>query len=748
MNLLHVVVECPVDELLENTDVIHKVHKASSVGPVILLLHGPPRDTGASGRRLALPRDVLSESAVIWVADPRGTVWDRETSQAKGSTVFDADPLGEGSYAALLDILRLPEVFKEVHARGAGRGPLSPALRVLVPGSPDGRLLRGAEIRALRELTAAGDAGPGREDQEALLAFSPITLSPNDFFTSAGGIGRARDEVQRARALANEALRRLERRPSRKQRLATKTAMAGCAQRLGMLEGLLRRLFTEMEALGGIRGSGVLRSAGVSQRYVDLLSMRGADGGPDDERIQTHVLSRLHDVRSVPVVIAELRATALKEKPRTAAGTLELLNEEEAETAEKVLATPPPFVWRAEPLSLFLLATFAASSACWPTVLLPVPCFLLILVAGWLGWLAADRAWPRLRRAVKSREASESTGLGWRIVALLAGAAGGVAATLSSGGPAELQLGSMPIAVLALTGYVWGTWRRSFDAWVDAWGVRAVIGADADGDTAAGVATVDERLLLVARDVIGTDWLRTESRQAFAEKITRVADALEGLRAKLVIEEAWLEQQQEADLRSVPVVCNPAVCVDLQAEGISAIYRRPDSITNIVRDDYFEAFVRVVVDEWPVLTAGYGSDSVDVVADGFTEWLRKYSAALHGDGVFGCAEWLSNAFSALLPEAGHRRREDHLKEVWQALDLDELLDDEDDLVQLCSDADLGMLEQDKHYDVISFAPSVSTSNPKYKASSMLMAGILRLVPLRATAVGYVTYEVEADPLAA
>ncbi len=745
-SLRRVVITCPVDDVFREVDVIQKVCKARSVQKVVLLLEGPPQHEGVSGRQLELPRDASSGLAVIWVADARGVVWDLKSSQATGTTVFDDDPDGRGSYAVLLDVLRLPKVFNAVYERGAGRGPLSPALRVLVPGIPDSRLLRSAEITALRELTAPGDAGVGREDGDALLGFSKITQDPSAFFTADGDIGKARREAERARTLATKELRRLETRPSRPQRIKAQNAVAAFAAQLDQLRVLLRQLLEDVNAdTGNIRGAGgLVRRAGVPKSIVDRLGERDGDGSPDDERVRLHVLGRIHDVRSVPVVTAELRATALKERPRTADGALERLGKEHAEKAILTLKSPPPVLLQAEPLSLWLLGTAAAAATCWPSFLRPVAGLALVAVAGWLGWLTADGR--RLWRKATPKEPSESSGFFRRVCVLVGGVGLGAGATVASGAPLALQLASLVIAPVALTGYIWRTWRHSVQTWADAWDIRALTGYTRD-QGAPSSATVDERLLIAARDVIGTDWLRTESRLAFADKITRVADALEALRARLVVAEAQrCAEQRAATSGALPRACNPAVCVDLEAEGISALYRSANHhIDDIVRNDYFDAFVHVVVEEWAVLTASYSDGSVDAVVAGLDRWLTQYSEALHDDGIYGGAQGLSEMTSALLSEAGLQQREDQLKSVWEDLPLDELLDDKDDLVQFCADEDLGMLDQDEAYEIIRFAPPVVMSNHKYTLSSMLMAGILRLVPLRTTALAH---PIEDESLAA
>ena len=110
---------------------------------------------------------------------------------------------------------------------------------------------------------------------------------------------------------------------------------------------------------------------------------------------------------------------------------------------------------------------------------------------------------------------------------------------------------------------------------------------------------------------------------------------------------------------------------------------------------------------------------------------------MNANGLFGTRANLNGRDENALSVGGRQRRRELLAELWENLDIEKLLGytADADLVQLCSAETLVVLGQDPaDARMVRFAPVTKMSRGQtsdiVRTSSMLMAGVLRLVPLR------------------
>jgi hypothetical protein len=739
-----VLVHSALDDVERYAGALERLQSAPSVDRVVCLLRGLPDEDAAAGPRIVLPT-VLDTLGVVtvWVSDPRGVVWEEGSSRARRLAAFQGDPEGEGAFLHLLETLRLPEVFDEVYERSGSRAVVSPATRAFLPGITDRRLLDAAVLGALQELTAASEASRGPSRAVSPPDVSGTSALPSDFFTSGGTIGTKTAAVRAASEESFAQMRRLRERPSQDQRRTATRAVFAMADALADLKGEVRELFRRVEASNGLDEAErkLVQRAGVREQVQEAFHAREADGGAEEEKLRQYVVSQIREVRALPAIIGDLRALARLAKPRWSETTVELLDERCPDSVIHRLRTPPSFNFQPDAAGVAFLTAFGLTIPWWPSILPIVPALMMLGVVLYFAWLASDGTWPGWRSVVSGLSAlPNSGGFVIRIVALTLGVATGVVVLLAVGSSLVLHIVGPLGSVVFLFAYVLATWHHAVDEWVAGWGIADVASPQATAEGRGGVEgrTLAGRVLATAREVIAVDWLAANARTELGIVLTRLADALDMLRGVLVeFERDRRAEQHDGSETTPPPACNPAVRVDLEAPASAELHRRSDVIENIVTLDYIDAIIHALDAPWPLLTAKVEDRPGDRVVDEFRPWLEQYASVLHRYGLFGHGVPFEEEARLLLSRVGLERRRELLEAVWRGLALDTLLSDED-LLQFCRAEDLGLLDQDASYTVIRFAPA--TSGPPgsvVQTSSVFMAGVLRLVPLRASATHFV-----------
>jgi hypothetical protein len=305
-------------------------------------------------------------------------------------------------------------------------------------------------------------------------------------------------------------------------------------------------------------------------------------------------------------------------------------------------------------------------------------------------------------------------------------------------------LGSIA-AVVLLFAFALHAWRTSSKAWL----------AEAD---LAGARAAGDRLLEVTAAVLMNDWILANPRTRFAESAGRLAAALEEIRVALLGPLAPGKEPESskrdkalvtATLPDDPQIeCNSAVRAHLSEESASTFMKQTGKLQEIVLQDYLDAIASVIEEQWPLIAGAEERDGQDACREAMQRRLFAYRHDLRRHGLFGTRVFVDGRDESALSAEGRRRRRALLEELWEGLDIDDLigLSMESDLVQLCSPEQLARLDQDAALaQLVRFAPGAAAASihktGMVRSSQMQMAGLLRLVGLRA---GTVRFGVDAD----
>jgi hypothetical protein len=512
---------------------------------------------------------------------------------------------------------------------------------------------------------------------------------------------------------------------------------------LAKLKNELVLLFDEVDGSNGLDADEVkrLRSAGLRSGSTRIASEQ-----PDEaeERLREHALNELARTRSLKEVVGDLRHVEEGATPQSARETRGLLEKAAPDAMiEQTRAHPPLRVpvsdWRSLTIVFVMFGAAATSwSWVWPaTALLLCGLYLYFFVVTHPLSDVRGLSWRGLQRAARASS-----------VYLIAGT---VMFGLSAGLGLRGAINVVPVkvlgillAVVALGALARYAWRAASRRWLDS--------ADLVGAREAG-----RRMLEVTASVAINDWILAESRVRFARIAGKLAGSLEAMRVALLAdlapgttslpadaqgstpEEAQPEEQGPTDLdRTIPLfACNPAVRADLSEVGGGALYKHSAMLEEIVLHDYLDAIASTITDHWPQIAMGDASTGERVVVSALKRRLHWYRRDLGVNGLFGTRASAGSRDENALSVEGRQRRRELLAELWESLDLESLLEfsADADLVQFCSAETLVLLDQDPvNARITRFAPaskaSARATSDIVRTRSMLMAGVLRIVPLR------------------
>jgi hypothetical protein len=694
---------------------IERIAEAPSVRRVLCLLVDDV--DGVVPPSLRLP-SLLSHNrsiSALWVGDERGVLWRLGTTKARALTVCPQDADAGLSLTSLLAALREPEVFDAVCDATAATGTvLSPALRVLVPGTAP-MVLKAAERTAVR-LLAGDESAPvaamlratDLQDEAFLLGNAP---SPAELFDHRGATGRLARRVQDSIEAGQAQLHRVS---SIRGGAVTAEALAdvkAVGQALDDLYTFQRsQLFSEINGSDGLNPTevGVLKAAGL--RSAAITEATAIDIDKYRLRLRDLAVGALERTRSLAAVSGELRSVAALATPRSTEETVEALDACCPEELRSHLRDYPALSLRiSSGWSLVLLWLLAASLALVPVPYLAIPLGLILTGALVLLSAASDAT----SKTMLSYVSTQRRELFPVVVALAVGALCGAVLQLRSPSTA------LTIAGVVLTPMACAAWLRVM--WVQS-ATRWAKGARLD-DAARAL----HELLELTATVATNDWILANPRLQLADSAGRLANVLEELRALLLkdMPDIVAGDQPDHDGRGF---ANPAVSVELADVQGRALMQRAGDARDIVMHDYVDLVAGAIDDRWFALMTS-AEDSDTDVADDFLVRMEDYRHALYAAGLFATGD--SSAASA-------RRKRELLASVWRETDgVAQLLATSaaSDLVQLCAAEHLPFLDEEPARALmVRFAPEAyrpeSGEHALVQTRSLLLAGVIRLVPLR------------------
>lgn len=751
-----VVVGSP-EEMRAEADALARVIGAQSVERVICVVRGTASLEYEAAFELPIELD-LAPVAAIWVDDPRGVLWAMRTAKAQALTVYDGDPDGDTAFDLLIESLRLPEVFDDVFGKTEEIGTLvSPALRVFVPGATDSKLNEAAEVAAVTALTSGGrpnleisiDEVPGDlESRSSLFGQAPV---PAEFFDAQGKVGRLSREIASRLIEVDAAVEAITERPPLRHRPIehANEAIRAVGAALGELNTELVRLFNDIDGTNGLDAEEVKKLRSVGLRSGTTKVVRSDTPDEAETLLRSHALSELRRTRSLKEVISELRLLEERATPRTPKQTVAMLDEAAPrETIERISSHPPLRVPISDWRSLILIAAMFAGAGLmwvWAGLLIAVSLGALFLFFFLITHPLSDLrglSQAGLKEAAKVREVYLVLG------AAIVGSIVGEAIQGGSGGT-PLHVSGTGVAVGAFCLLALNAWRSASRRWLDA--------ANLGGAREAG-----QRMLEVTATVAMNDWILAEPRVRFASVAGKLAASLEALRVALLAQLAPglpsspspSDEKRGAGTKEAadgaprapgqqPTGCNPAVRADISEVRGGALYRHSAKLEEIVLHDYLDAIAHVVEEHWPQIALGDQHTGEGAVVGGLGERLSWYRSDLAQNGLFGARWSFEDRDLNALSLEGRQRRRELLAELWESFDLDSLVGYAPDaqLVQFCSAESLVLLNQDPAVAAVTrFAPAGGSSarmaTDVVRTASMLMAGVLRLVPLRNGTVAF------------
>jgi hypothetical protein len=750
LNASRVVVVGSPDEMLSEAATLTKIISAQSVTKVICVVRGAG---GGYEELLNLPRELnLAPVAALWVDDPSGVLWAMRTAKADALTVHLGDPHGDLAFELLVDTIRAPEVFDDVFGKAKELGTLvSPALRVLVPAATETRLNERAEAAAVSALTSGGrpnfDASinyvPSDLDSRAFLfGHAPV---PAEFFDAQGRVGRLSRENDARLVEVDTAIADLMGRPPLTHRPVERadSAIRSVGESLVGLKAELVELFRNIDGSDGINAGEVkrLRSAGLRPGSTRSTSANGSD--ESEILLPMHALSDLRRTRSLKEVVGDLRHIEERATPRSAEATLALLDDTAQDSMIEAIRDHPPLRLPVSDSTslLVIFVMFVGAGSMWGVSWLLIA-FLLCALGGFFFLITHPMSEilgisPReLWRSLRTRQVYLVAGTA------LFGVSAGIVIRGDIGG-AAIHFAGLLVALGALAYLAHSVWRRSSKRWLNAFALT-------DARDAA------QRMLEVTAVVAMNDWVLAESRVRFATVAGKLAGSFEAARVALLAElapgaatttiDAGDEVPQgDSTLQDEPpqFSCNPAVKADLSDVGGAALYKHSAMLEEIVVQDYLDAITSAIEDQWTLVAIGDHETGERVVVSALRRRLHWYRQDLRAKGLFGTRASVDGRDENALSGEGRRRRWELLAELWQSLDVEAMLvyAVDSELVQMCSAETLGVLNQDPGSARITrFAPQTSSAKSAQgeivRTASMLMAGVIRLVPLRSGTISF------------
>jgi hypothetical protein len=736
-------------------EAVRRLRLASSVVAVICVLRAAPTEAGPdSGPEVVIPAILQDQRvAVIWVGDPCGTVWEVATGNSEAITNYPPDPDGEAALEELLSALEIPPVFDGVFdAAKANDCPVSPALRVFVPGSSAPGIVETAEAFALQELTGRGD-GDSQRARQKRPPTHPQIFDPGapttDFFTPDGSVGLHKAAVEGATEDAVAAIKGLRSAyfPSRSHRQEVAGKVLEIPNALSGLREELVYLFERFEPTDGINEDewDLIRRAGVTPKVYDDYDAQQEAGSDAADEVRQFAAKALRSTKALGPIVSQLRGLAHKATPRTSDETVREVKRACPDERIDGLRMQHRFKLPSTVASTAVLLGFGATLVWWPGLLRVIPVLLLLAASALLGHAAANADWSGWRaffnavgRILQSAEfvprvAAFIGGVVLGVIALEAVA--GPSALVEEGGVLGLRLACVVVSLVLLAAYVRLTWRAAVAAWVEDLKVsRVTVGARhaLEASESAGDEVLLDKTLSTARDVIANDWMSADVRREFKTVVERLLTALDRLRSEL----AQLQEENKKarqHVRGVPApAVNPAVRVELDPPTAHAV----EEFEALVLEDYLDEIECTLHRAWPLLCAKAAQDAEEQMRESLRQWQPRYTKMLSDFGLLGEGPRFEQETRGTLSAEGLARRYRLLEKLWRGIRLD-LLGDEEDLVQYCSSEHLRVLDQSETHRLCTFAPDRADPPPGVIPTPYMgRAGLIRVVDLAPAAWSY------------
>jgi hypothetical protein len=687
---------------------------SASVERILFVVTGSEEDPGPGGCVLELPVPLgRKTAAVLWIGDPRGVLWRMRTAKAQALTVSRDDPEGEAAHAALIEISTI----------------VSPGLHVVVPGGGGAELLSTADASAIHTLAGetaldlqelVGTVPPAIEGKTFLFGNAP---PPPEIFEAEGPIGRLVREIHECHAGATKAASEIIERPSVRARADEPTKRIRIlGQVFSSLKTLLRDdLFEHVDGSDGLDPSEiqVLKKAGL--RAAAIQPRTETNSGEAENELRDFTVSELRKTGSLLAVVGELRVMADRARPRSSRETIAALDNACPDSLIDHLKSFPSLRIRlggAHPLTT-LFALFAVT-LCIPPAFIPLPIAGVVLLALAMLLLSGTTTLRNLKGFFALERDKLYVVGGTAAAGMIVG--GIVRATAESN---ALTIGASIAVPLLYALWAREVWHDSTVRWVEGARLEEVLPAlDQMLDTTVGVTM--------------NDWILANPRVQFARTATRIADALEQIRAGLLGEIAPSSDVQTRSAELVRRRCNPAVRADLDEHVGGGLLSHANEIEEIVMHDYIDLIESSIAEHWVSINSAPNDQSPKTVYEAFQERSLEYRNELQLHGLFREAT-VGFATNGNRSVRGARKRADLLADLWREIDgLDDLLavTPDSDIVQFCAPDDLLLLnESPESAKMVRFAPASYSRDGSglqvTRTEMMLIAGVLRLVPLRA-----------------
>jgi hypothetical protein len=693
---------------LADHDSIYQTIQAHQGSNVLCIAVGGPASR-AAGVALRTTQVLNNQTtATLWVGDPDGVSWPTDVLPASDTPLVTTP---QETLRALREILRMPEVFDQV-IRLADKLPYRVASpgHLVAAGQVGPAQLAAAQLASVDQVAGGADPAARPMGQDALVTDYWPLITTERPATDVDPTRLRRDSplgavqhdagtlLQAARTEASEVDGRFgPRLTAPPSPVLDRTVAAG--EKVAEFQRGVHDLFGRVDVREGLSHAARdrLTHAGIDMRDLDDATHRDIA-----TRLRELVLARFQQGLSLRDAAELGREIAEHAAPAGSRGRLSELDAACPDDLIARLTTPPPFPW-----SLVTPWVLAVVTVCGLLAgLTPAGLIAGIVVA--LGWSAVVFAADTRRPTVGQRPIRFDPMVLTHLGAVVVGAIGGVAIADALRLPAWLGWVCLlgPVVGLPLALRRWW-WRAS-----DSWGLTELLDAGQQAHAAV--------LRLLCQVVVG-DWVANDARRFLARGAFEIATALDAVGGALG---EW-----------VPVA-RPGSPVEGRTSA-------GEQLQNLITEDIRHVVGRALEGSWHALEAGTFADVGDGVRQRTLELLDGYSRHLENVGI-------DQPFQ---PDVGTppAPRTQLVRTLWQqSTEINWLMYDagaDSPMIQLCGPEDVFLLDGAReNFGLVRFAPRAArepvtavrpTGQPDVEITwtgAGHIAGVLRLVPLRSTAV--------------
>lgn len=459
-----------VEELTEHDEVYAHILDSHIDVSMLCLAIGPP---SAEEPTVAIRRPYQlgpPKAAILWIGDVRGIGWRMDSTLAERVNLKSGQQGGDAALRELIEILSLPQVFdRAIELAGAMRGAAaSPGLRV-VRGDVTADILADAQRSAIRQLTNPGSHAidlPPTDGTGGRSAKGQRTSRTSDVIRPGGRIDELYQQSRRAGHDALAIVRRLTAASglARDAGPSARRALREFADTLAKFTDLVTWLLDEADTRSGLESS---HRQQLDELGIELGAAPSESSADTMQALTEQTLAEIDRCQPLPAIAERLRDESDKMVPRGTSEYQARLQRICPPSLFSRLRTPPAVVEGVPPAGV-LAGTFVTCliSGAWPKP------FGLFCAVALLGTVAVTARVIALAASITSLARSAV----WRFLAgqLAAAATGagcGVALskviTAAPGGAAGVAAGAGVTVVLlvALAGFCWrvlgGRWSAN-----------------------------------------------------------------------------------------------------------------------------------------------------------------------------------------------------------------------------------------------------------------------------------------------